>query len=244
MDGVHKEEGGASNISLYFLLEPSFTCHELTLQAATSPPLYLGTSLLATRNAVLSMALTSPATPGLSAEGHLRCPQVATEATTSSDRMRRILQAGGGSGSGASFHPNWSILRLKERMANAERIKEAEKEARAAGMWNGGASGTGIGGIGDMQGQSVGQLQGGGGGDVGEAAQAAAAAASAPKKKKKKRAADDDSTTVTTAVTTAPPAKKKKGKVNEEPTGVKAKEEPAEVKPKKKSKKKVVKADG
>lgn len=205
-------------------------------QAATSPPLYLGTSLLATRNAVLSMALTAPTTPGISAEGQLRCPQAATEASSSnSDRMRRLLRAGGISGNGiGAFQPNWSILRLKERMENVTRIQQAEREARNSGQYTGGGSTGGIGGIGDG-----GQGQSSNAGPTEEATQAQAQVPVPKKKKPKKRAADDEPSTTTAA----PTAKKKKGKVNETPEkAAMMKDEGAEeVKPKKKPKKKVVK---
>lgn len=193
------------------------------------------------------MALTSPATPGLSADGHLRCPKTASEpASSTSDRMRKLLRAGGGVGAGhmggTGFQPNWSILRLKERMADIERIRLAEKEAREAGLWHPGPPlPGGIGGIGDMQPQQ-------GPSGAGMPAEEQAPPPPPPKKKKKKRAADDGDKD--TAAASAPSAKKKKGKANESPDkpmgAVKPKvEEGEEVKPppKKKPKKKAVKTE-
>ncbi|RSH89076.1 Transcription factor spt20 [Saitozyma podzolica] len=103
---------------------------ESRIIAATSAPLYLGTNILATRNAVLALGLTSPATPNLSADGSFRSASSLTdEPTSSSERMRKLLRAGERS---APFQPNWSILRHKERMESLQRQREREAAARAA----------------------------------------------------------------------------------------------------------------
>ena len=102
------------------------------VQAATSPPLYLGTSILATRNAVLAMTLTSPAAPNLSADGTFRHPShMEGDEPSSIERMRKLLRAGERS---STFQPNWSILRLKERLEDAaRRERERDREKTPTG---------------------------------------------------------------------------------------------------------------
>ncbi|WWD16956.1 hypothetical protein CI109_101388 [Kwoniella shandongensis] len=122
---------------------------ESRIIAATSPPLYLGTSILATRNAVLALSLTSPASSNLSASGSIRSPSSLLESDSKSslDKMRKLLRAGerpssstgsggdsasgggGGGGVGGPFQPNWTVLRAKEQweMIKAQREREARE---------------------------------------------------------------------------------------------------------------------
>ena len=73
------------------------------------------------------MTLTSPAAPNLSADGTFRHPsQLEGDEPSSIERMRKLLRAGERSG---AFQPNWSILRLKERLGDtARRDKERDRE--------------------------------------------------------------------------------------------------------------------
>lgn len=157
------------------------------MQAATSPPLYLGTSILATRNAVLALNLTSPATPNLAADGSFRNPSSLKDAPAStSERMRRLLLASerASAATGTPFQPTWSVLRSKELVEqNHARQRERENAARQnmasapeLGVWN---SVPGQGGAGAGEGS-------GSGGANGRPGQ------EAPKKKKKKRSAAED----------------------------------------------------
>jgi hypothetical protein len=86
------------------------------IQAATSPPLYLGTSIIATRNAALALALTAPAAPNLSADGTHRNPQSisTTDEKSEVERMRKLLRAGLTEKPPGGFQPTWSVLRMKE----------------------------------------------------------------------------------------------------------------------------------
>ncbi|KAK4684169.1 transcription factor SPT20, partial [Tremellales sp. Uapishka_1] len=115
---------------------------ESRIIAATSPPLYLGTSILATRNAVLSLALTAPAGPNLSSSGAMRSPSsLETDSQSEVETMRKLLRAGERP---TSFQPNWSILRLKERMErmdNMSRMREKDAMMRARGGSMGDAMG-------------------------------------------------------------------------------------------------------
>lgn len=90
---------------------------ESRIITATSPPLYLGTSIMATRNATLALALTSPAHPNLSADGALRQPMaMESDAQSSLEKMRKLIAAGSRAGAGAApFQPDWLVLRAKEQ---------------------------------------------------------------------------------------------------------------------------------
>jgi hypothetical protein len=164
-------------------------------QSATSPPLYLGTSILATRNAVLSLSLTAPTQPDLSADGTHRSLSSMNHSSDSSEfeRMRRLLRAGDTSrssssgGMGVPFQPTWSVLRAKARAEEIEREKAREKvEAQAAaaaaaaqGGYIGGGMGMGPGmGVMNADGTQGGPVPGGPGVEK--------------KKTKKKRQADDE----------------------------------------------------
>ncbi|ORX35571.1 Spt20 family-domain-containing protein [Kockovaella imperatae] len=95
---------------------------ESRIMAATSPPLYLGTSILSSRNAALAMSLTMPAGPNLAADGTYRDPTLSASGDDKSEveRMRKLLRAGERTG---PFQPNWNILRVKETLENQERQK-------------------------------------------------------------------------------------------------------------------------
>ncbi|WVN87691.1 uncharacterized protein L203_102879 [Cryptococcus depauperatus CBS 7841] len=99
---------------------------ESRIIAATSPPLYLGTSIMATRNATLALTLTTPAQPNLSAEGALRRPQqLESELTSSVEKFRKLILAGSRSGAGAApFQPDWLVLRAKEQYESLLKRKE------------------------------------------------------------------------------------------------------------------------
>lgn len=90
---------------------------ESRIITATSPPLYLGTSIMATRNATLALALTSPAHPNLSADGALRQPMaMESDAQSSLEKMRKLIAAGSRAGAGAApFQLDWLVLRAKEQ---------------------------------------------------------------------------------------------------------------------------------
>ncbi|KAL1405920.1 Transcription factor spt20 [Vanrija albida] len=105
---------------------------ESRIIAATSAPLYLGTSLLASRNAALSLALTAPAGPNLAADGTFR-PTLVSGADEDSEQetIRKLLGAGTRS-SGGAFQPSWSVLRLMERIKGHNKQKEADAAARRA----------------------------------------------------------------------------------------------------------------
>ncbi|WOO83616.1 SAGA complex subunit spt20 [Vanrija pseudolonga] len=105
---------------------------ESRILAATSAPLYLGTSLLASRNAALSLALTAPAGPNLAADGNFR-PTLVSGADEDSEQetIRKLLGAGTRS-SGGAFQPSWSVLRLMERIKGHNKQKEADAAARRA----------------------------------------------------------------------------------------------------------------
>lgn len=106
----------------------------LTLQAATSPPLYLGTSIMASRNAALSLALTAPAAPNVGADGQFRpSAHKGEEEDSELESIRKLLGAGTRSAAGA-FQPNWSVLRILERIKALAKQKESEAAARAAGQ--------------------------------------------------------------------------------------------------------------
>ncbi|TYJ52107.1 hypothetical protein B9479_007287 [Cryptococcus floricola] len=111
---------------------------ESRIIAATSPPLYLGTSIMATRNASLALSITSPAHPNLSSEGSLRQPLSAeSDQASSLDRMRKLVLAGSSQGSGAApFQPDWLVLRSREQF-------EAMKMARDRGFAPPGSQGPG-----------------------------------------------------------------------------------------------------
>ncbi|EIW70571.1 hypothetical protein M231_04430 [Tremella mesenterica] len=95
---------------------------ESRIIAATSPPLYLGTSILASRNATLAMAITTPAGPHLSADGGYRPEVPETDTSNETERMRKLFFAGGKDRDHtAPYQPSWSILSLKERLAEAAR---------------------------------------------------------------------------------------------------------------------------
>ncbi|WWC69825.1 uncharacterized protein I206_103768 [Kwoniella pini CBS 10737] len=122
---------------------------ESRIIAATSPPLYLGTSILATRNATLALALTSPAGPSLASDGSVRNTlangQGGSGDSKSLDKMSKLLRAGISSRSGTNngnstnvvgngFQPNWNVLRAKEQY---EQIKlQRENEQREAANRN------------------------------------------------------------------------------------------------------------
>lgn len=102
-----KGEGGDDMLALEL---------ESRIIAATSPPLYLGTSIIATRNAALALALTAPAAPNLSADGTHRNPQSisTTDEKSEVERMRKLLRAGLTEKPPGGFQPTWSVLRMKE----------------------------------------------------------------------------------------------------------------------------------
>ncbi|WWC94397.1 hypothetical protein V866_001239 [Kwoniella sp. B9012] len=153
---------------------------ESRIIAATSPPLYLGTSILATRNATLALALTSPANPNLSSDGTVRSSSSSSgdgtgnDSKSTLDKMRKLLRAGindrSTSSGGTPFQANWVVLRAKEQF---ERLKmQREIEAREAasrppqGMGNGndpngmlqnGGEGMGIGVEGMGNGETTGE---------------------------------------------------------------------------------------
>lgn len=107
---------------------------ESRIMAATSAPLYLGTSILASRNAALSLALTAPAGPDMAADGTFRSTQATGEDEDSElESVRKLLGAGSRGASGA-FQPNWSVLRLMERIKAHNKQKEADAAARASGQ--------------------------------------------------------------------------------------------------------------
>lgn len=110
------------------------TENPLTPQAATSPPLYLGTSIMASRNAALSLALTAPAAPNVGADGQVRSiGSKGEEEDSELESIRKLLSAGTRSAAGA-FQPNWSVLRLLERIKAHNKQKESEAAVRAAGQ--------------------------------------------------------------------------------------------------------------
>ncbi|WVW84337.1 hypothetical protein I302_106371 [Kwoniella bestiolae CBS 10118] len=163
---------------------------ESRIIAATSPPLYLGTSILATRNATLALALTSPANPNLSSDGSPRPSSALNDGSTTDskstlDKMRKLLRAGindrsASSSSGAvnQFQPNWTVLRAKEQY---ERLKmQREIEAREAASRA--SAGMGMGG-------DPNTTMMGGGGEGDEAANGEGGGTGEKKKVKKKRAA-------------------------------------------------------
>lgn len=95
---------------------------ESRIISATSPPLYLGTSILATRNATLAMSITAPAGPTLSADGTYRPAVPETDTSNETERMRKLFFAGGKDRDRATpFQPSWAIMALKERLAEAAR---------------------------------------------------------------------------------------------------------------------------
>ncbi|GMK59716.1 hypothetical protein CspeluHIS016_0803220 [Cutaneotrichosporon spelunceum] len=102
--------------------------------AATSAPLYLGTSPLAARNAALSLALTAPANTNIGADGAPRSAQAPGEEEDSEQETLRKLLATGSNG--RAFQPNWSVIRVLDRIANLRKEKEREAAARAAGNGN------------------------------------------------------------------------------------------------------------
>ncbi|WRT68132.1 uncharacterized protein IL334_005107 [Kwoniella shivajii] len=115
---------------------------ESRIIAATSPPLYLGTSLLATRNATLALALTSPAGTTLAADGNIRPTNTIGEhdSRTSTDKLRRLLRAGEKS---TQFRAEFNVLRAKEQYEIVRQKREQEiKEAaiRNAQIVNGNQS--------------------------------------------------------------------------------------------------------
>ncbi|ORY26357.1 Spt20 family-domain-containing protein [Naematelia encephala] len=119
---------------------------ESRIIAATSPPLYLGSSILATRNAALAVTLTTPAPPNLAADGSFRHPTASTtDERSDAERMRKLLAIG--PQRSGTFQPNWSILRLQERIANHHRMKERAQlapggpQAQPDGTANGAATG-------------------------------------------------------------------------------------------------------
>ncbi|CAK9785170.1 hypothetical protein CC85DRAFT_284265 [Cutaneotrichosporon oleaginosum] len=107
---------------------------ESRVMAATSAPLYLGTSPLAARNAALSLALTAPANPNVGADGAPRSAQAQGEEEDSEqETLRKLL----GIGTGArAFQPNWSVLRVTEKMENYRKDRERDAAQRAAGNGN------------------------------------------------------------------------------------------------------------
>ncbi|BEI93471.1 uncharacterized protein CcaverHIS019_0510990 [Cutaneotrichosporon cavernicola] len=107
---------------------------ESRVMAATSAPLYLGTSPLAARNAALSLALTAPANPSTGADGAPRSSQAQGEEEDSEQEALRKLLATGSNG--RAFQPNWSVIRVLDRIANLRKEKEREAAARAAGNGN------------------------------------------------------------------------------------------------------------
>ncbi|KAL7423609.1 Transcription factor spt20 [Cryptotrichosporon argae] len=120
---------------------------ESRIIAATSAPLYLGTSPIASRNAVLSLALTAPAGPNLSADGTHRPTVPASDDERGEAEAMRKLLAAGTRAPGSAFQPNWSILRLQERVRARALAREQENAARALAGANGliganGANGT------------------------------------------------------------------------------------------------------
>ncbi|TXT08681.1 hypothetical protein VHUM_02809 [Vanrija humicola] len=107
---------------------------ESRIIAATSAPLYLGTSLLASRNAALSLALTAPAGPNLAADGNFRPTLVSsTDEDSEQETIRKLLGAGTRS-SGGAFQPSWSVLRLMERIKGHNKQKEQDAAQRRAGQ--------------------------------------------------------------------------------------------------------------
>ncbi|WVQ77845.1 hypothetical protein IAR50_007542 [Cryptococcus sp. DSM 104548] len=160
---------------------------ESRIIAATSPPLYLGTSIMATRNASLALSLTSPAHPNLSSEGSMRQPlSMEGDQASSMDRMRKLVLAGSKLGSGAApFQPDWLVLRSREQY-------EAVRLARERGYVPPGGS-QGPGSIGPRSSVGPGMGVGGDGKDEGG------------KKKGKKRPGEEDEGDVV-----KPKAKKKK----------------------------------
>ena len=88
------------------------------LQSGTSAPLYIGTSILATRNAVLALALTAPIPPNLSVNGQPRSTTTQNASSSDYERMRRLLRAGNPSSSQlTTFQPKWTVLQAQARSA-------------------------------------------------------------------------------------------------------------------------------
>lgn len=87
------------------------------------------------------MSLTSPAGANLSADGTFRHPShMEGDEASSVERMRKLLRAGERS---SAFQPNWSILRLKERLESAARLTERERPPDMVPIGMGGANGGG-----------------------------------------------------------------------------------------------------
>ncbi|WVQ79639.1 hypothetical protein IAT38_001739 [Cryptococcus sp. DSM 104549] len=147
---------------------------ESKIIAATSPPLYLGTSILATRNATLAINLTTPAHPNLTADGTLRVPSApdTSDAQSSLDRMRKLILAGSPAGmGGVPAQPSFNVLRAMEAWQLKERNRQRGVVEGVEGIGPG-AGGSSAGGAGGP---------GGGPGEQGE-----------KKKSKKKRPAGED----------------------------------------------------
>lgn len=160
------------------------------IKAATSPPLYLGTSILASRNAAVAIALTTPAAPNVSAQGTYRNPTSMGmgDEKSESEIIRKMLHAGERTG---TFQPTWSVLRAKEHLEN-QRIQAAQAENQAqAGQQNSAGNG-------QVPPPQAAPVAAAGGGDK-------------PKKTKKKRVAED---TADAGATASAPAPKKKKKVD------------------------------
>lgn len=169
---------------------------EADFQAATSPPLYLGTSILAARNAALAIQLTTPAQPNVSATGTYRNPTSGTllssDHSSESETIRKMMHAGERT-SGSTFQPRWNVLRAKEEYEKKRAAGEALQAAQAQAAVLHAQNQAAVGMRHDLIQQNGGQMQGQGGGVVGGAGGAGGAGAGGgenkPKKPKKKRAA-------------------------------------------------------
>ncbi|KAK1923941.1 Spt20 family-domain-containing protein [Papiliotrema laurentii] len=195
---------------------------ESRIIAATSPPLYLGTSILPARNAALAITLTTPAHPNVSSSGSYRNPQgnLGVDDKSESEVLRKMMHAGERSSTGmGNFQPKWSILRVKEIMeerarAGAEAAQQGpQNPQQQQGQGQGQPGQPGPPG-GPGQGQGPGQPgppgQGQGGGASTNAGE------TKPKKSKKKRPAppadDDAAANAAPAAGAGAPSKPKKKK--------------------------------
>lgn len=89
---------------------------------------------MASRNAALSLALTAPAAPNVGADGQFRSnAHKGEEEDNELESIRKLLGAGTRGQAGA-FQPNWSVLRLLERIKAHNKQKETEAAARAVGQ--------------------------------------------------------------------------------------------------------------
>ncbi|WVQ99762.1 hypothetical protein IAU59_006904 [Kwoniella sp. CBS 9459] len=233
---------------------------ESRIIAATSPPLYLGTSPLASRNATLALSLTCPANPNLSADGTVRSTSNRTEGESKSslDRMKRLLRAGvidrsaagtssGPSGSGTAaaggtsggaasasatgtFSANWAVLRAKEKY---EQLKaQKEQEAREAAARSMQAVNGGMPGGGPDDGTGAGPSQQNGADGMG-----GGAGTGEKKKGKKKRAAPQPEPAAEEEDEKEKPKPKKKKKVDKDKDKEKEKEKDKDDKEKEGTKK-------